>query len=311
MKAEALLNRIKKNIKAIKKYVANENLSCYRVYDWDMPEYPLAIDVYDAYILVYEYRTSFSLQEDLHALWLSDSLYAIELALDCKRESMYVKTRARQRGNAQYEKVNDKKQFFHVRESGLLFAINLTDYLDTGLFLDHRITRSMVRSISANKHVLNLFAYTGSFSVYALAGGANQVTTVDLSNTYLNWSKDNVRLNKLDESKHLIIKADVKQWLTEQEKELYDIVILDPPTVSKSKMAKTSFSVQEDHVMLINNCLRLMKNGGVLFFSTNFREFELNEFEINSNKIEDITSSTIPADFRNKKIHYCWKIYKT
>jgi 23S rRNA (cytosine1962-C5)-methyltransferase len=203
-----------------------------------------------------------------------------------------------------------KKTIFQVRENGLAFIVNLSDYVDTGLFLDHRINRELVRASAANKNVLNLFAYTGSFSVYAAAGGALKVTTVDLSNTYLNWAKENFKANNMPVQDEDFIKADVKEWVKQDPSTLYDIVVLDPPTISRSKMSRSSFDVQRDHPELLFHVLRHMHPGGVLYFSTNFREFEFSPKRLQVSSIEDITLQSIPEDFRNKKIHYCWRITK-
>jgi 23S rRNA (cytosine1962-C5)-methyltransferase len=206
--------------------------------------------------------------------------------------------------------VDERKHFFQVQENGLKFSVNLSDYLDTGLFLDHRVMRKRVMEEAKGKHVLNLFAYTGSFSVYACAGGAFTTTTVDLSNTYLNWARENFKLNGFSVAKHQFIKADAKEWVKQSPTKLYDIVVLDPPTMSRSKMAKSKFDVQEDHPELINHVLKHIVPGGILYFSTNFRNFILQESLLQAERIEDITLESIPKDFRNKKIHYCWKLTK-
>ncbi|MBP6624979.1 MAG: class I SAM-dependent methyltransferase, partial [Chitinophagaceae bacterium] len=216
----------------------------------------------------------------------------------------------RQKGLSQYEKVDSKQHFFEVQEQGIKFKVNMHDYLDTGLFLDHRITRQRVRLEAKGKHVLNLFAYTGAFSVYAAIGGAFSTTTVDLSNTYLNWAKENFKLNQISLARHDFIKTDAKEWVKQKPQKKYDIIVLDPPTVSRSKMAKTKFDIQPDHPELINHTLNHLVEGGVLYFSNNFREFQFQQELINASSIEDITLQTIPPDFRNKIIHRCWRIIK-
>lgn len=275
-----------------------------------MPEFPLCVDVYEDMVHVAEYKTRHPLDDIEYKQWMDESLLAIQEVLKVDEAHLFVKRRERMKGISQYEKVADTKEFRTVNEHGLKFLVNLYDYLDTGLFLDHRITRDMVRQESAGKHILNLFAYTGSFSVYAKSGGAEKVTTVDLSNTYLNWAKENFIVNGFDPAQHEFIKTDVKEWIKQEATQLYDLVILDPPTVSRSKMAKTKFDIQPDHPELIHHVLRHMKPGGVLYFSNNFREFQFQSKRITASSIEDITAKTIPEDFRNKKIHYCWRIVK-
>lgn len=305
-----LLNRLKKNAKALKVFLAQSNISCYRIFDWDMPEYPICIDYYEGKIHVAEYKTRHTLSEYEYQSWFESCKKDILLFFNISTQDLFFKIREKHKGIGQYEKLDTLNHFFEVAENGLKFKVNLTDYLDTGLFLDHRIVRKQVMEEAKGKHVLNLFAYTGSFSVYACAGGAFTTTTVDLSNTYLNWAKDNFKLNDFNLAKHQFIKADAKDWIRQSPTRLYDIVVLDPPTMSRSKMAKTKFDVQLDHVELINNTLNHMKEGAVLYFSNNYREFKLSEDDIRATYIENITLKSIPLDFRNKKIHYAWRIIK-
>lgn len=305
-----LSNRIKKNLKIIRPYLQKNNLSCYRIFDWDMPEYPLCVDRYEDMVHVAEYKTKHPLDDASYQRWMHESLQAIQETLKVDESKLFVKKRERQKGITQYEKVAETKEFSTVYENELKFLVNMNDYLDTGLFLDHRITRKMVMDEAKGKQVLNLFAYTGSFSVYALAGGATNVTTVDLSNTYLNWGKENMKVNGFDPAQHEFIKTDVKEWIKHQPTTLYDLVVLDPPTMSRSKMAKTKFDIQSDHPELIHHVLKHMKPGGTLYFSTNFREFQIQPKRLGATSVIDISLETIPDDFRNKKIHYCWKIIK-
>jgi 23S rRNA (cytosine1962-C5)-methyltransferase len=306
----ALFHRLKRNLRVLKAYIQKEELSCYRVFDWDMPEFPLCIDVYENNIHMAEYQTKHPLSDTEYAIWLNECVEVVCNVFQRSSQEVYFKKRMRQRGIAQYEKVAEKKEFLIVQENKLQFLVNLNDYVDTGLFLDHRITRKLVQQEAKAKQVLNLFAYTGSFSVYALAGGAAKVTTVDLSNTYLDWAIKNVALNHLDASLHETRKTDVKEWIKQVEPEKYDLVICDPPTVSRSKMAKSKFDIQPDHPELIHHVLATMKPGGVLYFSNNFRDFTFHTKRIKASLIEDITLQTIPQDFRNKKIHHCWRIVK-
>ncbi len=309
-KNNPLYNRLKKNQHKLKSFLIQNNISCYRIYDWDIPEYPLCIDVYYDKIHVAVYKTKFNNSSDQFYDWLKECHAIIRQFFNIDKKYIFIKERKRMGQTAQYEKLNEKSEFYTVEENGIKFLINLQDYLDTGLFLDHRNTRKLVMSLSKDKHVLNLFAYTGSFSVYAAMGGAFSTTTVDLSNTYLNWTKENFKLNHIPLSKHQFIKADVKEWIAQTPSKLYDIIVLDPPTVSKSKMTKTDFDVQLDHVELINNTLSHLKKGGVLFFSNNYRGFNFETEKIKASQIEDMTALSVPFDFRNKKIHACWKITK-
>jgi 23S rRNA (cytosine1962-C5)-methyltransferase len=206
--------------------------------------------------------------------------------------------------------LDERKNEFVVKENGLSFIVNLTDYLDTGLFLDHRITRQMVREISKDKAVLNLFCYTGSFSVYAVAGGATAITSIDLSKTYLDWANRNMQLNFPECKMHAVVQADVKKELTTIASESYDIIVMDPPTFSNSKRMDDFLDIQRDHIFLINQCQRILKEEGILFFSTNFSKFKLDENKINSSDIKDITKTTTPFDFAGKLQRQCFKITK-
>ncbi|HPI54536.1 MAG TPA: class I SAM-dependent methyltransferase [Chitinophagaceae bacterium] len=305
-----LLNRMRKNGKAIKPYLAQHSVTCYRIFDWDMPEYPLCIDFYEGFVQIAEYKTRHPLDEIAYRRWLDECIAVVKQYFYIGDEHISLKLRERQKGLQQYEKVDNKQHFFDVQEQGIQFRVNLHDYLDTGLFLDHRTTRQLVRESAKNKHVLNLFAYTGAFSVYAALGGAFSTTTVDLSNTYLNWAKENFKLNGLTLARHTFIKSDAKEWVKHIPKKKFDIIVLDPPTVSRSKMAKTKFDIQPDHPQLINDTLQHLAEDGVLYFSNNFREFEFQQELIEASSIVELTPKTIPPDFRNKRIHRCWAIKK-
>lgn len=305
-----LFNRIKKNLRQLKSYLAQNQVSCYRVFDWDMPEYPLCVDIYEDVIHIAEYKTRHQLDDIAYKKWLEECSAVIQTLFNKEEDQLFFKMRERQKGLSQYEKVDSKQHFFEVQEQGIKFKVNMHDYLDTGLFLDHRITRQRVRLEAKGKHVLNLFAYTGAFSVYAAIGGAFSTTTVDLSNTYLNWAKENFKLNQISLARHDFIKTDAKEWVKQKPQKKYDIIVLDPPTVSRSKMAKTKFDIQPDHPELINHTLNHLVEGGVLYFSNNFREFQFQQELINASSIEDIALQTIPPDFRNKIIHRCWRIIK-
>jgi 23S rRNA (cytosine1962-C5)-methyltransferase len=234
--------------------------------------------------------------------------------VEIEEEKIFVRQRKKmshRSAGAQYEKLDAEEHFFIVEESGLKFRINLTDYLDTGLFLDHRITRGLVRGESGNLRVLNLFCYTGSFSVYAAAGGARSVTSVDLSKTYLSWAEDNFNINRLrDKKKYHLVHADVKQYLKTLSPNSFDLIIMDPPTFSNSKRMKDFLDIQTDHAELINDALRIASPQGVLYFSTNYSKFLLDEKKIAATQIKNITNATTPFDFEGKLKRSCFKIAK-
>jgi 23S rRNA (cytosine1962-C5)-methyltransferase len=303
-----LANRLRKMNRHYTKWAKKKNISCFRIYDADIPEFPLAIDWYEHYLHVAEYKRNHKLSFIEAAEWWSKCRTCLCESLDVREENIFFKTREQQKGKQQYAKFGEDQAEKIVKENGLKFWINLSDYLDTGLFLDHRNTRQMVREISAGKTVLNLFAYTGSFSVYAADGGAVETTTIDISNTYLQWAQRNMELNKIKGKEHKFIRADIKQWLKEPVKDKYDLVILDPPTFSNSKLMKDVLDIQRDHAELINLVLKRVYPGGTIYFSTNFRKFRIDTEAIESNSIKDISATTIPEDFRNKKIHYCFEI---
>jgi 23S rRNA (cytosine1962-C5)-methyltransferase len=309
---EMLENRLRKNLRHLRKWAQRENITCFRIYDADIPEFPLAVDVYEWNALhVSEYQRAHQLTDEEHAAWALGCTRVLTHVFEVPESAVFFKIRQPQKGSNQYEKTGFDAFEMAVQESGLRFLVNLGGYLDTGLFLDHRITRAMVKEISAGRHVLNLFAYTGSFSVYAAAGGAASTTTIDLSNTYLDWAVKNFELNGLMGPQHHFIRADVKSWLRNPGTKRFDLIVLDPPTFSNSKRMRDVLDVQRDHPEMINACLRLLNPGGVLFFSTNFRKFKLEEDQIRgAGSIRDISPKTIPPDFRNKKIHYCFRLEK-
>ncbi|MBS1565742.1 MAG: class I SAM-dependent methyltransferase [Bacteroidetes bacterium] len=305
-------NRLVKVYRHLSKQARRQGISCYRIYDRDLPEFPLIIDVYEDRVYLSEYRAKHHLSEEAYEAWLNDSLRVIAEVVQVPDDHIHLKQRRRKEDRLdQYQKTGEEGNVFFVREGGLSFKVNLTDYLDTGLFLDHRITRGMVRAEAADKKVLNLFCYTGSFSVYAAAGGASSVVSVDLSKTYLGWAADNFRVNSLyDEEKHHFVHADVMAWLDEVKINTYDLVVMDPPTFSNSKRMDDFLDIQRDHVVLINKCLMAMKPGGILYFSTNFTKFQLEREQLNATAITDITKATTPFDFEGKLRRWCFKIIK-
>jgi 23S rRNA (cytosine1962-C5)-methyltransferase len=304
-------NRLLKVYKHLSKQAVRQGISCYRVYDHDLPEFPFLIEVYEDKLYVSEYKRRHEMSEEAHEVWLDECKLVMSQVLPVKVEDIFVRMRQRKPGRlGQYQKLGEMKSEFVVTENGLKFIVNLTDYLDTGLFLDHRITRHMVREIAKDKKVLNLFCYTGSFSVYAAAGGAKEVVSVDLSKTYLDWAERNMETNFPDFEHHSLVHADVKRELQKLQEESFDIVVMDPPTFSNSKRMGDFLDIQRDHVELINECMRLLRPEGVLFFSTNFRKFQLESEKIKATNIKDITKATTPFDFSGKLHRYCFKIAK-
>ena len=312
-KSEMFGNRLSKVYRHLQKQAKRQGISCYRIYDHDIPEYPFSIDLYEGRLYVAEYGRRLGLGRETHGEWLNAALKVMESILKVPQDMIFVRQRRRKPGRlGQYQKINEEGEFFMVEEDGLRFKVNLTDYLDTGLFLDHRITRHMVRAEAKDRKVLNLFAYTGSFSVYAAAGGAASVTTVDLSKTYLTWAEENMRLNGFpDKQKYSYVQADIKQYLQDLKASQFDLVVMDPPTFSNSKRMKDDFlDIQRDHVELINHALFSMNTGGILYFSTNFSKFVLDRELIETKFIQDIGKATTPFDFQGKLKRYCWRITK-
>lgn len=309
-KFDMFRNRLVKVYKHIHKQARRQNITCYRVYDHDLPEFPFCIEIYDNYIYLAEYKRRHNLTEEEHEQWLEDCIVVISEILQLPSDNVFIKQRQRKAGRlGQYQRVDTTDAFFTVNEAGLSFKVNLSDYLDTGLFLDHRITRGMVRDAAAGKRVLNLFCYTGSFSVYAAAGNAASVTSVDLSKTYLKWAEDNMQLNNFyDPRKHHFLHADVLQYLDTLEPDSFDLVILDPPTFSNSKRMKDFLDIQADHVSLLNRTLKALSPDGVIYFSTNYRKFELDRERIHTPSIRDITSATTPFDFQGKLFRWCYRL---
>jgi 23S rRNA (cytosine1962-C5)-methyltransferase len=305
-------NRLQKVYKHRHKQAVRQGISCYRVYDHDLPEFPFCIELYEDKVYLAEYLRRHGMTDEEHEQWLEDCVAVIADLLQVKNENIYIKQRRRKANRQeQYEKVADKKEFFTVLENDHKFLVNLTDYLDTGLFLDHRITRDMVAKACAGKRVLNLFAYTGSFSVYAAAAKAESITTVDLSKTYLTWAEDNFTINRLkSDTQYQFIHADVKQYLKTLAPDSFDVTIIDPPTFSNSKRMKDILDIQRDHVALLNDVLAATVAGGIVYFSTNYSKFIIDTTAINATTIKDITKATTPFDFEGKLKRWCYKLAK-
>lgn len=312
--AQMFANRLQKNVKHIAKWARKQDLDCYRVYDADLPDYAVAIDIYGDKVHVQEYAPPAEIDPQKASQRLDDVMQIVPEILAVKAQHVALKLRQRQRGSNQYEAQAALKQRFVVHENGLQFWVNLTDYLDTGLFLDHRLTRQYLLDNAGGKSFLNLFAYTGSATVYAVAGGAASSLTVDMSNTYLQWAQDNLQLNRLNGPSHQFQRADVLAWLDEAvEQQLqFDLIFVDPPTFSNSSKMAEVFDVQRDHVAMLGKISQLLSATGQIVFSTNRRDFKLDKTALSPFQINDISKATLPADFaRNPKIHYCWTLQKT
>jgi 23S rRNA (cytosine1962-C5)-methyltransferase len=312
-KATMFRNRLTKVFRHMSKLARRQEVSCYRIYDHDLPEFPLCIEMYEDWLYVAEYRRNHHMEETEHDEWLEGCKTIIEEITGVPASRIVLRTRQRKSNRQdQYQKLDDEKEYITVGEQGLKFKINLTDYLDTGLFLDHRMTRAMVRADADGKKILNLFCYTGSFSVYAAVGGASEVVSVDLSKTYLKWATENMELNGFyDPAKHSYLHEDVKQFLPKLPAEYFDLVVMDPPTFSNSKRMEDFLDIQQDHPILIRQTLAAMKPGGVIYFSTNFSRFQLQIESLTDCTVKDITRATTPFDFQGKLNRFCFLITKS
>ncbi len=317
--AEMFANRLRKNVKTLSMWARKNDIRCYRVYDADMPEYSFAIDLYGSaedeklnWAYVQEYAAPDSVNRDAARARRMQVLSVLPEVLDIPRERIHVRTRKQQSDHSQYEKLDSRHDSHIVSEGAYRFYVNFTDYLDTGLFLDHRLTRHKIADASKGKRFLNLFAYTGTATVYAVAGGAMSSTTVDMSNTYLEWAEGNLKLNDLLAPQHELIQADCLQWLlreAETKQRQYDLIFVDPPTFSRSKRMEQDFDIQKDHARLLQLTSELLAPGGMIIFSNNYTRFKLEQEALASFKIEDWSRLTLPKDFeRNPKIHCCFAI---
>ncbi|HED2413565.1 TPA: bifunctional 23S rRNA (guanine(2069)-N(7))-methyltransferase RlmK/23S rRNA (guanine(2445)-N(2))-methyltransferase RlmL [Raoultella planticola] len=308
--AEDFANRLRKNLKKYEKWARQEGIECYRLYDADLPEYNVAIDRYGEWVVVQEYAPPKTVDAHKARQRLFDIIAATISVLGIAPNKLVLKTRERQKGKNQYQKMAEKGDFLEVQEYNARLWVNLTDYLDTGLFLDHRIARRMLGQMSKGKDFLNLFAYTGSASVHAGLGGARSTTTVDMSRTYLEWAERNLRLNGLTGRAHRLMQADVLGWLRESD-EQFDLIFIDPPTFSNSKRMEDTFDVQRDHLRLMTDLKRLLRKGGTIMFSNNKRGFRMDHDGLAQLglKAQEITQKTLSQDFaRNRQIHNCWLI---
>jgi 23S rRNA (guanine2445-N2)-methyltransferase / 23S rRNA (guanine2069-N7)-methyltransferase len=309
-------NRLRKNLAHLEKWARRQDVSCYRVYDADMPEYAFAVDLYhsdERCVYVQEYAAPDSIAQDAVRARRDEALATIPGVLGVPGERMVLRLRRRQREGEQYEKLDAEGRFHVVREGPYRFLVNFTDYLDTGLFLDHRVTRSRVGEMARGKRFLNLFAYTGTATVHAVGGGADSSTTVDMSRTYLDWAVRNMDLNGLRAPQHEFVQADCLTWLEAQSERSrparFDLVFIDPPTHSRSKRMEREFDVQRDHRWLLETASTLLAPGGVIVFSNNFQKFRLDPSLATGFDVDDITRATIPEDFaRNPRIHACFVV---
>lgn len=300
-------NRLQKNLKQLGKWARKAGVECYRLYDADMPEYALAIDLYEDWVHVQEYAAPKSIDPEKAQARLFDALAAIPQALNIDKNKVVIKRRERQSGTKQYQRQSAQGQFMEVGEGGVKLLVNLTDYLDTGLFLDHRPLRLRIQREAAGKRFLNLYCYTATATVHAAKGGARSTTSVDLSKTYLDWARRNLSLNGFSD-KNTLEQADVMGWLEEDRGE-YDLIFIDPPTFSNSKRMEGVFDIQRDHVQLLDLAMARLAPGGVLYFSNNFRKFQLDEGLAARYGLEDISAATLDPDFaRNPKIHRAWRL---
>lgn len=303
-------NRLQKNIKKIEKWAKQQGLDAYRLYDADLPEYNLAVDRYADHIVMQEYAAPKNIDENKARQRLLDAVNATLIVTGIETNKLILKVRQKQKGTNQYEKLANKGEYFYVNEYGAKLWVNLTDYLDTGLFLDHRLTRKMLGEMAQGKDFLNLFAYTGSATVHAALGKAKSTTTVDMSNTYLNWAEQNLLLNDIEGKQHKLIQADCLQWLEKCDRQ-FDLIFVDPPTFSNSKRMEDSWDVQRDYIKLMTNLKRILRPNGTIVFSNNKRGFKMDFAKLEELGLSavEISHKTLPLDFeRNKQIHNCWLV---
>ncbi|MFI4873695.1 MAG: bifunctional 23S rRNA (guanine(2069)-N(7))-methyltransferase RlmK/23S rRNA (guanine(2445)-N(2))-methyltransferase RlmL, partial [Blastopirellula sp. JB062] len=305
--ADLFRNRLVKLQRHLRRW-PKRGIRCYRLYERDIPEIPLVVDRYHDFLHIGEYERPHDRTPAQHAEWLDRMFEVAADALEIPRENVYGKTRVVQRGDMQHQRQDDRRMTIRAEEGGLQFEVNLSDYVDTGLFLDHRIARGMVRDEARGKRFLNLFCYTGAFSVYAADGGAASTTSIDLSPTYVAWADRNLSQNGFRGSEHRLLQGDVMEWLRAPLDETYDLAVIDVPTFSNSKRTDTVWDVQQDHVEALELLISRMSPQGVIYFSTNFRRFKFEESAFEGVAIREISKKTVPEDFRNKRIHRCWRM---
>jgi 23S rRNA G2069 N7-methylase RlmK/C1962 C5-methylase RlmI len=315
-----LANRLHKNARHLRRWARREQIACYRLYDCDIPEIPLVIDWYDGHLHVAEFasRGGWAQEDDDEGRgddWLAAMVESCRSALALPEERVYVKRRRRQRGSWQYGIQDRAGAALWVPEGGHQFLVNLSDYLDTGLFLDHRLTRARVAGEARGTRFLNLFCYTGAFTVYAARAGARSTTSVDLSHTYLDWAGRNLAQNGIRGPQHRLVRADVREFLAGEQAAIargeaapYDLVVLDPPTFSNSKKMRWVLDLQRDHPELIRAAAAVTQPGGAIYFSTNARRFALARQELGGLAVEELGAATIPPDFRKRRPHQSFRL---
>jgi 23S rRNA (cytosine1962-C5)-methyltransferase len=306
-------NRVGKNARHLAKWARRSGVQCYRIYDLDIPEFAFALDLYGECAHLQEYQRHASVPDDpAQARWREEVRRAAADGLGLAAERVTLKQRTRRHAGEQHGGTGLRGRDFVVEEGGHRFLVNLEAHLDTGLFLDHRITRRLVQEEAAGRRCLNLFCYTASFTVYAAAGAAAESLSIDLSNTYLDWARRNFQLNRLDLNRHKLLRADVLRWLGEASRagERFGLIVLDAPTASKSKAMARALDLQRDHAALIADCASLLEPGGLLFFATNLQRFRVGTDAFAGLDAEEISQRTVPADFRNRRIHRCWRALK-
>ena len=307
--AELFRRRLTKRAKHLRRYPTRQGISCYRLYERDIPEIPLAVDRYEDHLHIVEYERPHERTLSEHASWLDLMAETARDTLEIEKGKTFLKRKGRQVGKTQHEAVADDGYEIRVGEGGLEFIVNLSDYMDTGLFLDHRITRNMVREEAAGTRFLNLFAYTGSFSVYAADGGATETTTVDWSSTYLEWARRNMRTNGHTGKQHRFVREGSMDFLVATPRQpTWDLAVVDPPTFSNSKRTEEVWDVQKSYIRLFEELLPRMEPGGVVYFSTNFRRFKFDPEKVPVNSYREISKQTVPPEYRNERIHRCWRL---
>lgn len=304
--AEILSNSLKNKYRHLAKRFRKAQIECFRLYDWDSPEIRIVVDWYAGHLVVAEYERLQTMSE-----YLPQMAQAAALALNVPMENVHIKKRHTQVAEGpRYSKLDCEGKRLEVKEGEFKFLVNLTDFLDTGLFSDHRQTRNIIRKMVEGKDFLNLFAYTGAFTCAAALGNARSSITVDRSQTYLNWAMDNLKLNNLKSDRHKFVQSDVTKYLIRAEKDAqsFDLAFVDPPSFYKDQLDGVNFDINRDHPDLINKVLKIMRPGGDILFSTNHQEFEARFDDLKVRQIIALTPKTIPEDYRNRKIHQCWHI---
>lgn len=303
--------RLNKRAKHLRKWPSKKNITCFRLYERDIPELPFVVDRYENQYHITEYERPHDRDPGRHAAWLELMKKTVARTFEVPIHRVHLKMRRRQSGTSQHNKVDSAARNFIVSEGGFKFLVNLSDYVDTGLFLDHRTTRAMVQQAARGANFLNLFCYTGSFSVYAAAGEAASTTSVDWSNTYLDWARENMSINGFQGDNHRFVRSGTLEFIQRlKPSEKFDLVVVDPPTFSNSKRSEDIWDVQRDYVELLKRLAMHVRTDGVVFFSTNFRKFKFDDTQLTDYSCREISKQTVPEDFRNKKIHRCWKLIR-